>query len=419
MDIHDEAIELAKPLMIAELYNNLLTVFESLVLFASSIVDVAVFPIVTPIKSIIANLSEGFIVAGEVVSGQHYKENIFWKLFALTFTWTIIVTMGAYIVLNIIKAISTNPLLLKAVDTATYAVLSMPIDHAYGALRNIVGGQGRTKLIGVLDILKRTFGFIIGSVMTLGVIGNTTGAAGMTYGYLVANALFLVIVFLFFLKRHTFHVEFDLGLAKELIIVGLPISIGKVLTSMNTMFITYVMAVFGTLPLAAYEVSSRLYALIRTPVNPIHESMRIVASKYSNDKSKIRKSLINTTKIGFAYFFVTYIPLIFLWKPLVSIFTSNQSIIAESFNFFLITYIETGFVLSWGYMDEIFRGLEKSYISMILWIVRLWIIRTPLIIVLVPPFGINGLWMAFLFSNILSVFPSIAIIGKFLDGNGI
>lgn len=255
-------------------------------------------------------------------------------------------------------------------------------------------------------ILDPLFIFGYGVVPAFGVSGaavatiGTQGIAAIVGLYLLINGRFSI-----HMKLHDFVPDYPL--IKKMLLLGLPASIEQSTRALGMTIMTFLVAGFGTVSLAAYGIGSRILSFIIIPALGLSMATSTLVGQ-NIGAGKLDRA-IKTTKqsiyIGFSILTLVGVVVFLLAEPLSALFIPGEpEAIASSALFIRFMALTFGFISIQMSINGTFRGAGDTFASMMLSIISLWVLQFPIAYVLSHHTALAevGIWIAFPASNIIA-----------------
>jgi putative MATE family efflux protein len=226
------------------------------------------------------------------------------------------------------------------------------------------------------------------------------------------------------LGRHGIHVrrkDFipDFRYIKRAFFLGFPASIEMSARAMGLVVMSFLIASFGTLTLAAYGVGSNILQVVIIPAMGLSMAVSTLVGQNIGAGNIDRAARIGRLGAWVGFCSLSSIGLIvFLFAPqLVAFFVPSDVNVIAAGSTFLRTV-----ALSWGFMGVQFaltgvlRASGNMVISMGLTLVSQWVLQFPLASVLSKHTGLGpqGLWWAFPIANVVT---ALITIGLYANGD--
>ncbi|TCZ80784.1 MATE family efflux transporter [Paenibacillus albiflavus] len=236
------------------------------------------------------------------------------------------------------------------------------------------------------------------------------GVAGAATATLTAN---IVVTILFVLKTRsseliTRSLAWDTNRMKEVIRMGIPITIQRVTFTIISIIIAKIIVRFGADAIAVQKIGIQIESISFMTIGGLQGAIAAFfgqnygARKMDRIKQGYDKALTLTSVFGFV------ISLIFILFPeqLFSLFLSDEASLALGANYMRIIGFSQLFMCMELMTVGAFNGIGKTHIPPI-FSITFTALRIPLALGLSIPFGLNGVWMAIALS---SVFKGVVLV---------
>ena len=285
-----------------------------------------------------AGMTQGF----SILFSQHYggKDE---KSLHKSIGNAVILTIGAAAVLTAVGEL-VAPVML--------AVLKTPKDIVAGSLtylRIMIGGLTVIMFYNLEASLLRALGdgrspliaMVIASCTNIGldllfVMGFHLGIAGAAVATLIAQGIsciycFIVLSKISFLKLKRQSFAMDIGLAKRLLRLGIPVMFQDAIISVGGMVLQSVINGFGVLYVAGFTATNKLYGILETAAISYGYAIStfVAQNKGAGNNKRIKLGMGKGIAMAFATS-VLISALMFLWgKDILSLFISAEEVQAE------------------------------------------------------------------------------------------
>ena len=255
-------------------------------------------------------------------------------------------------------------------------------------------------------IFDPLFIFGYGFVPAFGVAGAAVATIG-TQGLAAIIGLAILLS-----GRHQLHLQLndlklDVALFKKMFRLGLPASIEQSTRALGMTVMTFLVASFGTLTLAAYGIGSRILSFVIIPAlgfsmatsTLVGQNIGAGQLKRAEKTAKLSalSAFIILTLVGFIFFIFA--------RQISAFFIPTQTAAINSSALFIkIMALSFGFIGLQLALNGAFRGSGNTLISMFLSIISLWLLRFSLAYFssTYTTLGELGLWLAFPAANIIT-----------------
>jgi putative MATE family efflux protein len=255
----------------------------------------------------------------------------------------------------------------------------------------------------VLIVLEPFLVFGWGPFPKLGIAGAAIAAA---VSYVVSGVLSIIFLLLKTSKYELTwnHLTVRLSICRAIYQTGFPSVIMNLVLSLVMISYNHILIGFGPLALATLGVCFRLYGLISMVLFGIgHGVMPLVAFNDGAGHYQRLEQIVKVAVRGSALFAgISSLALILFAEPILILFTGDAQLVAAAtpaLRLFMMAMVLVGPIIVWINM---FIGLGRGMQAMLLMLFRDGLLLIPLLFVLPPVLGINGVWMAQPISTVLA-----------------
>ncbi|MVO98239.1 MATE family efflux transporter [Paenibacillus lutrae] len=230
------------------------------------------------------------------------------------------------------------------------------------------------------------------------------GVAGAAIATLTAN---LLVTFLFVIK--TKKLEFlskpsvcSIRLMKEVIRLGIPISIQRVTFTIISILMAKIIIGWGAEAIAVQKVGIQIESISYMTIGGLQGAIAAFfgqnygARRLDRIQQGYRKALLLTSLFG------TFISLVFILFPqqLFSLFLSDAASLKLGTDYMRIIGFSQLFMCMELMTVGAFNGIGKTHIPP-MFSILFTVLRIPLALLLSEPFGLNGVWMSIALSSVI------------------
>ncbi|GAA0076565.1 MATE family efflux transporter [Clostridium sp. CTA-5] len=242
---------------------------------------------------------------------------------------------------------------------------------------------------------------------------NKMGLKGAAIATLLSQGMMMLIMIVYIIKKKLIVINFklfDKNTLKNLTLKAIPSIIQQSIPAISTSFITYLVSVFGVLPIAAFGISGKLETILFYPAMALNMTITTCTGQCFGAKNikKAKEYLKSGIILGSGFLIVLTIIVVFFSANLAQIFGANESaknIIKVYFSIISVGYICN--VITNCVLGAV-NGFGKPMSSMLLMIFYYIIVRMPLAKVLsTSSLALNGIWVAVLISHIAATIAGI------------
>lgn len=194
--------------------------------------------------------------------------------------------------------------------------------------------------------------------------------------------------------------------------LGLPASVEQSARALGMIVITFLVASFGTVIVAAFGIGSRMLSLAIIPSMGLSmATSTLVGQNMGAGKTERAEKIVKVSALS-GFIFLTMMGLfMFLFAESLSSFFIPGEIetIQSSILFIKLMALTFGFIGLHMVISGAFRGAGSTLISMMLSIISLWVLEFPLAYILSKHTGLAevGLWIAFPIANIVGAIVAV------------
>lgn len=266
----------------------------------------------------------------------------------------------------------------------------------------------------IMQIIGAVINIILDPILIFGYFGlPELGVVGAAVATIIGQmSACLISIYLFLRYNQQLHLSYkklhvDLQVFKNLYTIALPSGVMMCLPSILVSCLNGILASVSQTAVAFFGVYFKLQSFIYMPSNGVVQGMRPIMSYNYGAEEKTRMN--QTLKVsGLTIFSILFIgTIIFNLFPefILSMFNANIEMLEIGVSGLRI--LSLGFVLSTGgiLMSGIFESLGQGKLSLLISLLRQFIIIIPLSFILISMIGMNGVWITFPISEtIASIF---------------
>jgi len=386
---------------------------------------IAAVSISLPIIFLLISLGAGLTMAGSILTAQykgkgnqdainHVAGQTLLMVLSVSFFLSII---GYFFSPYLIKFMGAEPVVfLNAVSYLKISFLGIIFMFIFFVFQALMRGVGNVKLpmfivLGTVLlnlILDPLFIFGLGPVPALGVAGAAL-ATVMTQG--LSSLVGLLILFL---RKKDIHIHidnlrFDFPLIRKIFFLGFPASIEHSTRSLGMIVLTFLVASFGTVTMAAYGIGTRILSLVIIPSHglSIATSTLVGQNMGAGKIDRAERVAKISAKVGFFALSLVGIFIFVFAKEIAAFFIPGETTTIQSSSQFLrIMALSFGFIGIHQALNGVFRGSGNTLTSMILSIIFFFFLHLPSAYILSKYTSLAdiGLWIAFPVANIIIAF---------------
>lgn len=319
---------------------------------------------------------------------------------------------GLLITRPFLSLFTSDPETLEMACKYTYIVVCVSFGCLLQiAMEKIFQAVGAMKTTMILLATGCIINIVLDPILIFGLFGfpamGITGAAAATViGQIAAFFLYIVV---YVKKRKTFpvtihpkYLSFEPRLIRQIYSVGIPSTIMTALPSVLVSILNGILAEFSDIYVAVLGVYFKLQTFIYMPANGIVQGLRpIVGYNYgAGENARVRSTIRYGLLCTAAIMLVGTIAALFFPKQIFSLFEAEDALLEAGVT--ALRIISLGFLISSvGIVYAgTFEALGKGKESLIISLLRQFIITIPLGFILSRFLGPAGIWIAFPLSEL-------------------
>lgn len=394
---------------------------------------VAAVSISFPIIFLSVSLGSGLTVAGTILAAQfkgkkdqaavdHITSQ---TLFMVVIISSVLAAIGYLLTSDIIRLMGTEPeVFTGAVSYLRISFIGMIFTFTYMAFQSLMRGVGdvKTPMYIVLGtvllnlVLDPLFIFGYGFIPGFGVAGAAVATIG-TQGLAAIIGIMMLISGKHQMRLVLSDLVPDINLLKQMFALGFPSSVEQSTRALGMTVMTFLVATFGTLTVAAFGIGSRILSFIIIPSLGLSmATSTLVGQNMGAGKIARAERIVKiSTLAGFLSLTLIGIVFFFFARHISAIFIPGEiDTIQSSALFIKIMALSFGFIGVQMAINGAFRGSGNTMISMVLSIISLWVLRFPLAYLLSKHTALAeiGLWIAYPTANVIAAVITIAWFAK-------
>lgn len=391
--------------------------------------QMAAIGFVTPIFNICQALAIGMMTAGTALMSQYIgakKNDKASKVSGQLLLLCAIVGVIFNVILffsapQILKAMNAEEYLydysLQYLRIRSFELSSLFIFYAYQSTRQ---SQGDT----LTPVIINSSSILVNVIFTaIFIFSFNMGLAGAAYGTLIANAAIVPICLLHMVKSNKIKltketIMLDLKYDKKILSLGIPSAIAQAFTSLAFLIINGLMAGYDNAILTPITIGNKINSMLLFPVMGIGTVLAtFVGQNIGAGKIKrAKKSFVSALLLSTLITLFGAILLLPFKENLAKIFLDipgEIDICVEYLNFLLIGLPLMGMFQCF---NGLFQGAGRTGLVLIFATTRLWIMRVPVLLLLLNVFeiGYSAVWICMVISNFGAIIMGM-ILYMFVD----
>lgn len=425
----------AIPLVLYNLCNYLYGVYDTFIVAKTGIGSVDSVVFLDQVKNMIVPLGASIAVGGSIIVSRKFGEGNIEssRRSANTLFWLCLIIALAVIMIFIpfgvpfLKLLGTNQEFIDhSMGYFNIQILSVAVVYINNAFIGIEKAKGNTKRILYLNLIVVALKLILTTIFVKLPNADTSYVAMAT---LISQSTLMIFgVFVLIQKSNILGISFKFikhlrwKEISPILIISLPVFLGRFLFSYGKVFILDQATVYGTICIGALGISNSISGSVNNILNSFEDAGSAIISQNLGNKNikrtfvAYKKLLIISVIIGF----VGSVVLIGFGKPIAQFFAPGDALKQEMIQ--KINFYESLVLCLMGLESAslaILYGYGKTRITMTISILRLFVFRIPPLLLMIYVFEVdyratglamgisNGLSGIFALSMALIVISSI------------
>ncbi|AQS08502.1 multidrug export protein MepA [Clostridium saccharobutylicum] len=265
----------------------------------------------------------------------------------------------------------------------------------------ILGSFGNNKLALKINALGLVLNIILDPMFIYTFKFGVLGAAIST---LIAN----IIMFIVYLVKSSGILKFNFqaGIDKKKIIkiirLGLPMAFQRILFTIINIMLAKIVASFGSDAIAGQKIGLEIESVMYMVVGGLNGAVSSFTGQNFGAKkfNRIKEGYNGALKIGIIYSLIIALAFLFLNKPLIRLFIREENTIMIAAVYLQMVAFSQVFSTLEMVSNGLFTGIGKPNIPATISVV-FTALRIPMSLILIKPFGVNGIWISIALSSIL------------------
>ncbi len=276
---------------------------------------------------------------------------------------------------------------------------------------NILQGEGNASLPILLAVVGIMFNVILDPVLIFG-LGPLPpmGLSGAAWADIIALAFCSLISLQTMYRSRVYlswswhHFRPDLRVLFGIYKVGLPALLMELLSVALLVLFNKILLGFGSVAVAVMGIFSRIRSLIYMPVYGLTQgAMPIIGFAYgAGDHERVKEAIIKASVVSFIFVLVGWLAMQANSEWLMSRFTSDRELILAGISCLRLATLCLPVMGPIIILGSVLQSVDRGVSAMALSIIRQIGFFLPAIFILSYYLGINGVWLAFSISELLS-----------------
>lgn len=392
---------------------------------------IAALSISFPIIFFLISLGTGFAVSGTILVAQYTGQRntsmvskvCLHTLFIILATSLLLAGIAYVIVPYVVQAMTpTLEIQQLTISYLRISFIGLIFTYLYMMFQSLYRGVGDVKTPFYIVLITVTLNFIIDPILIMGYgpikaygVDGAAYATVLTQGIAAVIGLYLLAKGKGGIKIYFNNIQLDFSLIKKILTLGLPASTDQSSRALAMIAMTFLIASFGDVPLAAYGIGVRVLTFMIIPSLGFSMATSALVGQNIGAGKVERTKEITSTALWVIFIALTFAGAMFFIfaKETLQIFVPNEvEVIAEGAKFIRIIALTFGLIGVQQVASGAMRGGGSPMISMMVSIFSLWVVRFPIAYILSKHTSLShlGIFYSFVVGNILGAIVSITII---------
>ena len=427
-------LSMSLPVMLSMLMQALYNIIDSIYVSRLGTDALTAVSLAFPVQNLILSFSVGTGVGVSSAisihkgSGQKEKADKAASIgITLTFIHNLIIVLaGLFFTRSFLKLFTDDPEILHQSCVYTYIVVLVSFGWMFQiTLEKIFQGIGEMKATMYLMAAGCLINIILDPILIFGLLGfPALGIAGAALATVIAQVSATVLYVLAYLKGNfDIHIKWkymklEKSLVKQIYGVGIPSGIMIFMPSILVSSLNAILGGISAIHIAVLGVYYKLQTFIYMPANGLVQGMRpIIGYNFgAGNDHRVKQTIKDSLYVVLAVMIVGTFVSMAIPDKIFMMFDAEPELMESGVT--ALRIISTGFCVSTvGIIySGVFEALGLGKQSLIVSLLRQFLITVPLAFVLSKVIGVVGVWMAFPIGEIVAAITAIKLLGRYDGG---
>lgn len=419
-DIYKVLFTLSLPIMVNNIIQTLYNLVDGIWVSKISSVHFAATSFVWPINFLFVSLGMGISIAGTSILSQLVGGDKFKK--AREYTSQLLVMSVLLGMIFAMIGILSSPHVIRLMggegEFAELAnlylkisCLDLPFLFLFSSINSIMNAQGNTVTPTILSAISAMCNVVLDPIF---IFTLNMGIAGAAWATVLSRVILAVLgVRQLFSSGNRLipnfkNFKFNKTIIKEIMNIGLPVSIGQGGSSIGFMFLNGFIVSYGTATLAAFGMVNRTTNLVMLPSMSVGTALTAVVGQNlgANQEKRATEAFIKATKLALLAGALSGAFVYIFSEQLVAFFIQSKDdpeVIVQSITYMKFVAFTLSLMGMFSVLQGVFQGSGNTRYSMAMEIGRLWAVRLPMILIFkhFTNYGPVGIWFSMSASNLI------------------
>ena len=423
MPIWKALIRLSVPMMLSFAFQTVYNMVDAYFLGKLGTTQFAAPTLVFPLVFTFIAIGMGFGVAGSALVSQYIgagdermaEKSAAQVMLIMTVIGVIVIilaTIFAYPMVSALGGAENADVIPYAVKYFRIVMYGIVFAYLFNISSSIFRGLGDANFAMELMLISTLVNVILDPILIFGwgpiPAFGVTGAAWATT---TARAVVVILaLYTLFSGRRGFRLHLrdfspDISLIYKAVGVGVPGSLGQVITSFGFVVVMKAVSSFGPVIVSAYGIGNRIIGFITMVAVGIGMAVSVMVGQFIGAKRYDDAEKAVWTAFGMSMLLVGALStLTFLYgRYITHFFINDPKVIEVGAEMFKYVSFSIPFFGSMNIFISALNGAGKSLQATLANVIRLWGVRIPLVFYLSRVMGYRGIFIAMLISNIMAM----------------
>lgn len=236
------------------------------------------------------------------------------------------------------------------------------------------------------------------------IYGFKQGVVGAAWASLIANGVMSVLFFTRYYQLFRLHLALGPCFCemKEIMKLGFPMALQRVLFTLINILLAKCVALFGQEAIAAQKIGLQLESIVFMVIGGLNGAISSFVGQNEGAKKYQRTAwgVKHALRLAIGYAAVSALLFISIPRSLAGLFIQDEQTLQMTGHYLQVIACSQLFAAIEMVLNGFFTGIKHPNIPAIISIV-FTCLRIPLALLLMKPFGVTGIWLAISLSSIL------------------
>ena len=279
-----------------------------------------------------------------------------------------------------------------------------------------VRSEGNARVGMIAMIIASILNIILDAVFIISLGWGVKGAALATVISQLTAMLYTLSYYTTgssYLKIRTGNFAPDLKILKSIFSIGIASFVQTIAGSVSAMFLIRMAVTYGgDIAISAFGIIQRIMMFTMTPGMVLGQTMQpVLGFNYGAKRYHLAiKAITIPAVISMVFSTVAFLVLFFIPEPVIRIFTTDPQLVAASVFAAKRVFLVLPLFGFFNVGSLVFPSIGKAFESFIIAVARPIVFLTPLVLILPRFWQLNGVWLAFPGSDLLTFLLTVAML---------